>query len=98
MKASGVSRDIAGVRRTRVAGTDPDIAQDLGPGTDQHAVANLGMTIALVLAGTPQGHGLQNGDIVAYHGSFTDYQASGVIQHDATAHARRWVNVDRENG
>ena len=57
----------------------PDIAQDFGACTDQHAVAYFRVAIAFVLASAAQGDRLQNGDIVADHGGLADDQPGGVV-------------------
>ena len=76
----------------------PDIAQDFGACTDQHAVAYFRVAIAFVLASAAQGDRLQNGDIVADHGGLTNDQPGGVVEHDALAHARRRVDIHPECG
>ena len=74
-----------------------DIAQDLGPCSDQHAAANLRVAIAGVLASTPKSDPLQQRDIVINNGRLTDYDAGAMIKKNAPAQAGCRVNVDCEH-
>ena len=51
------------------------------------------MAVAVFLAGTAQGHALQQGDVVADDGGFADHHAGAVVQHHALADARGRVDV-----
>ena len=70
-----------------------DIAQDLGAGADQHAVANLRVAIATFLAGAAQRHVLQHRHIIINDGRHADDKAGGVIQEYALADLGGWMNV-----
>ena len=74
-----------------------DVAQHLGPRPDQDAIADLGVAIALILAGAAQRHRMQHRDIVAHHRGFTDHDRMGVVDHDAAAHAGGGVDVDAKD-
>ena len=76
--------------------SDADIAKNLGPGPDQYPVTDLGMPVAVLLAGAAKGHGMQHGDIVPDNGSFTDDDRMGVVDHDPFANSRSWMDIDTE--
>ena len=52
------------------------------------------MPIALLLAGTTQGHLLQDGDVVFHHRGFADDDTGAVVEHDAAPQPRGRVDVD----
>ena len=54
------------------------------------------MAIAAGFTGTAQRDRLQNGDVIFHHSRFTNHDAGGVIQHDATPDARRRMNIHGE--
>ena len=68
---------------------DFDVAEDLRPCADQHAVADLGMAIAGLLAGAAEGDALQDRHVVLDHRRLADDQAGGVVEEDALADPRR---------
>ena len=74
--------------------THADIAENLGPGTDQHAVANFRVAVAFILTRAAQSNGLQDRDIVADYSRLPNNHTRGVIQHDAVAQTRCRVNID----
>ena len=76
---------------------DLDIAEDLGAGADQHAVADLGMAVAGLLAGAAERHVLQDRDIVLDHRRLADDEAGGVVEEDAAAHRHRRIDVGLED-
>ena len=55
------------------------------------------MAITVLLAGAPQGHVLQDGDIVLDDGGLTHHYAGGVIEHDAAADAGCGMHIHAEH-
>ena len=76
---------------------DLDIAQHLGPCTDQNAIADFRMAVFLFLAGATQRDRMQHRHIVPDHGGFTDHDRMGVVNHDPAPDLGRRMNVDSEN-
>ena len=76
------------------AGRDPgamadlDVAEDFRARADQHAVADLGMAVAGLLAGAAERHALQDRDVVLDHRRLADHEAGRVVEEDALADAR----------
>ena len=56
-----------------------DVAEDLCSRTDQYAVANLGVTVAIFFTRTAQCDRLQNRHPVTDNRRFTHHQAGGVV-------------------
>src|SRR5690606_11732690 len=78
--------------------TDFDIAEDLGAGPDQHAIANLGVAVTAGLAGSAERDAMQDRDVVLDHRRLADDETGGVVEEDALADARRRVDVGWEHG
>ena len=78
--------------------TDADIAQNLGASANEHAIADLGMAVAVFLARTAQRYRLQNRHVIAHASCFAHYKARGVVEHDALAQVGRRVNIYAELG
>ena len=74
-----------------------DIAQHLGAGGYQHAGADLGMTVTLLVAGAAEGHLLQDGYIVVDDAGLADDDAGGVVEHYAPAHHTGRMDVHAEH-
>ncbi len=74
-----------------------DIAEDLGPSPDQHAVANLGMPVSPLLAGAAQSHVLEHGDIVLDDGRSAHDEARRMIEEDAASDPGSRVNIGLED-
>ena len=72
-------------RRDARAVADLDIADDAGARADQHAVADLRMAVAVILAGAAERDAVQHRDVVADHRGLADHEAGGVIEEDAAA-------------
>src|ERR1044071_512123 len=87
-------------RAGRHAGTttDLDVAQDLGAGADQHALANLGMAIAVFLAGAAQSDILEHRHVVLDHRGLSDHQPCGVVEENAAADPGGRMDVALEHG
>ena len=84
-------------RRHPGAGPDLDVAQDLGAGADHHAAADLGVAVAALLAGTAQGHGVEDRHVVLDHRGRADHEAGGVVEEDAPADPRGRMDVALEH-
>src|SRR5262245_61957150 len=78
--------------------TDFDIAEDFGARSDQYAAADLGMTVARLLAGAAERHLLQDRDVVLDHGGLADDEAGGVVKEDAAADRHGRIDVGLEHG
>ena len=76
---------------------DLDIAEDLGAGADQHAVADLRMAVAALLAGAAERHVLEDRDVVLDHRGLADDEAGGMVEEDAAAHRHGRIDVGLED-
>ena len=85
--ASGYSR----------AMTDLDIAEDLGARPDQHATADLGMAILMLLAGAAERDAMQDRDVILDHGRLAADEAGGMVEEDAAADTRGRIDVGLEH-
>src|SRR5690606_23630074 len=83
-----------GARGYARAGADLDIAENLGAGADEHALADLRMAIALLLAGTTERHALEERDVVLDHRRRADHDSGAVVDEHAAADLRGRVDVD----
>ena len=61
----------------------------LAPAPINHAVADLRMAVASLLAGAAERHVLQDRHVVLDHRGLADHQAGGVIEEDAASDAAR---------
>src|SRR5262245_13392170 len=77
--------------------TDFDIAEEFGARSDQYAAADLGMTVARLLAGAAERHLLQDRDVVLDHGGLADDEAGGVVKEDAAADRHGRIDVGLEH-
>src|SRR5438067_620443 len=80
-------------RRHARAMTDLDIADDLGAGAEHHAAPDLGMAVAVVLAGAAERHAVQDRYVVLDHRGLAHYQAGGMVEEDAPPDRRRRMDV-----
>ena len=90
MEHNGVGADFR-------ARADFDVAEDFRPRANEHAGADLGMAVALLLAGAAKGDGVEDGDVVLDDGGFANDEAGGVVEENATADARGGMDVHRED-
>src|SRR5262249_52428860 len=77
--------------------TDLDVPENLGAGADQHAMPDLGMTIADLLASAPERHPVQNGYVIIDDGRLTDDSPGSMIDKNAAPDARGRMDVALEN-
>src|SRR6185437_16473621 len=76
---------------------DLDIAEHLGAGREEDAVAHLGVAVAALLAGATERHLLEDLDVVADHRRLADDDAGAVVDEDAGADRHGGMDVDGEN-
>ena len=76
---------------------DFDIAENFGAGADHHAVADLRMAVAALLAGAAERHVVQHRDVVLDDRGFADHEAGRVIEENAAADLRRRMDVALEH-
>ena len=76
---------------------DRDIAQNLRACANQHAIADLGVTVLFLFAGAAKGHRMQHRDVVAHHRRLTDDDGMRVVDHDALAHLGRRMDIHAKN-
>ena len=77
--------------------TDLDIAENFRARPDQHAVADLGMAVLVLLAGAAERDAVQDRDVVLDHGGLAADEAGGVIEEDAAADLGRRIDVGLEH-
>src|ERR1700738_1243020 len=75
---------------------DLDIAENLRTRSDQYAVADLGMTILVFLAGAAKRDAVQDRDVVFDHGGLTAHESGGVIEEDAAADPGCGIDIGLE--
>src|SRR5689334_4938105 len=76
---------------------DLDIAEDLRARADQHAMANLRMTVLVLLAGAAERDAVQDRDVVLDDSGLAADKAGGVVEEDAAADARGGIDVGLEH-
>ena len=76
---------------------DDDVAENGGPGSDQHAGANLGMPVAGFLARSAQGDVLQDRHIVVDCAGLADHDAGRMIEEDADSELGGRMKVDLQH-
>lgn len=77
--------------------TNLDIAEQDSASADEHAIANLGVTIANNRASATKSNIVENGNIATDGSSLTDNQACCVIEQDSGADTSSRVDVHMEN-
>src|ERR1700730_7083060 len=75
---------------------DLDIAENFRARPDQHAVADLGMAILVLLAGAAKRDAVQDRDVVFDHGGLAAHEPGGVIEEDAAADPGCRVDIGLE--
>src|SRR5258708_33314779 len=75
---------------------DLDIAENFRARPDQHAVANFGMAVLVLLAGAAKRNAVQDRDVVFDHSGLADDEPGGVIEEDTAADPGRGVDVGLE--
>ena len=79
------------------ATADLDVADDAGARPDQHAVADLRMAVAVILAGAAERHAVQHRHVVADRRGLADDEAGGMVEEDAAADLGRRMDVALEH-
>ncbi len=73
--------------------TDSNIPQHAGAGTDHDVVANCGMPLTLLFAGSSQGHALVQGHIIADYSGLANHDTHTVINKQAAPNFRAGVDL-----
>src|SRR6516162_3188880 len=76
---------------------DLDIAEDLCAGADHHAMADLRMTILVLLAGPAERDAMENGDVVLDDRGLAADKAGSVVEEDAAADPGGRIDVGLEH-
>lgn len=77
--------------------TNLNIAEQDSASADEHAIANLGVTISNHRASATKSNIVENGNIATNGGRLTDNQACRVIEQDPGADTSSWMNVHMKN-
>ena len=77
--------------------THLDIPEDFGSGADEHAVADLGMTVAALLAGAAERHVLEHRHVVLDHSGRADNETCCVVEEDAATDPGCRMNIGLEH-
>src|ERR1019366_3515127 len=75
---------------------DLDIAENFRARPDQHAVADLGMAVLVLLAGAAKRDAVQDRDVVFDHRGLTAHEPGGVIEEDTAADPGGGIDVGLE--
>jgi hypothetical protein len=73
-----------------------NVAEQLGVGTEHHSVSDFRMTVADFVTGTAEGHAVQETDVVADYGGFTDDNVCGVVNQETMTDFGGRMNVHAE--
>src|ERR1035437_5853286 len=71
-----------------------NVAQNLSARTDDHSIANRGMSLELFLAGTAERSALIQRDVIADDRSFSDDDTHAMINEQTTPNLRSRMNLD----
>src|SRR3954451_15892384 len=82
-----------GAGRDAGAMADLDIAENFGPCSDQHAAADLWMSVLVFLASAAESNAMQNRDVVFDHSGFAAHETRSVIEKDAATDPCRGIDV-----
>ena len=84
-------------RRDACAMSDLDIAEDFGACTDKDPAADFRVAVAGLLAGAAERDAVQHRYVVFDHSRFAHNEPGGMVEEDAAADARIWMNVALEH-
>jgi hypothetical protein len=73
---------------------NPNIPEYFRASTNQNPVGNFWVPVAMFFARAAQSHALQYRDLITYNRGFAHHEASGMVQHDATAKGGGWVDIN----
>src|SRR3974390_1815938 len=76
---------------------DLDVAENLGASADHHAVADLRVTVLVLLAGAAERHTMQDRHIILDHRGLAHHQAGGMVEEDGTADRGSRIDVALED-
>ena len=62
-----------------------DVPEKLRMGAQHHAVSYFRMTVSDLVAGSAKGHSVQETDVVAHYGRFTDDDIGGMVHENPVA-------------
>lgn len=79
------------------AGANTYVSEDDGVGTNEHVIANLGVTVTVLFTSAAKGDTVKDGDAVSDNCGLTDNDAVTVVEQDAAAETGTGVNVDAES-
>ena len=77
--------------------TNFDISNNRGRCANQNILSNLGMTISLFLAGSPERYSMLHRNVIVYNCGFTYDNTGRVVEHDAATDFCRRVDINTEN-
>ena len=72
---------------------DRDITENFRARTDHDAIAYMGMATATFTAAATQRYRVENRDVIANNSGFANNQTRGMVDHNARAHLRPWMNI-----
>src|SRR3954467_353446 len=75
---------------------DLDVAENYRARADQHAVADFGMAVLVLLAGAAKRDAVQNGNVIFDHSGLANHESGGVIEEDAAADFGGRIDVGLE--
>jgi hypothetical protein len=73
-----------------------DVTENLRSSTDHDTRANFRVAITSHPAGSSKRNALQKGNVVFHHGGLTDDNTCAVVDHNATAEAGSWMDINAE--
>src|SRR3974390_1410873 len=76
---------------------DLDVAEDFCTGSDHHAAADFRMPVLMLLASAAKRHVMQDRHVVVDHRRLADDEPGRMVEEDAAADARGWIDVALEN-
>src|SRR5947207_953509 len=77
---------------------DLDVAEDLGAGADEDAIADFRMPVSRLFSGPSERYAVQHGDIILNDGGLPDHEPRRVVDENAAPDASVGVDVALEHG
>ena len=91
---AGTDLEDDGIRSDLDVVTDSDAAENFGPGTYDHMVAQRRMALASLFAGPSKRHALKEGDVLANLRRLPDHDAHAMIDEETFADDRGRMDFD----